>query len=131
MHASWMQSIASLLADESALRLPSFERISLPASSRLLLEADTLQHACPAVVSRCALVTVESVVEPEQLVEAWVDERVLFGMQPEAVLRFREILAPLFRVALQALSDREERERTTLETSADGLGGVPQQARAQ
>lgn len=131
MRASWMFGIGGLLADESALILPSFERVSVSSSLRLLLESDSLHHACPSVLASCALVAVGSCQPPaSKMAEMWLEAHTAKGMDPDAVQRFREVLTPLLEAALGAVEvageERNSLFKASLSTRLEGLRNVPQ-----
>lgn len=124
MHSSWLTAISDLLVDKGVLRLPSFESVIVPHPLRLLLESDSLQHACPAIVARCAIVVVSDCEPaPDELVLAWISEKEEKGMHPDAVKRLRVMVGVLANAALEGTQDGHEKR---LGVPAHGLTGVPQ-----
>lgn len=52
----WVESLNSMLDDTRTLCLANSERIALTKKIRVIFEVDSLSHASPTTVSRCAMV---------------------------------------------------------------------------
>lgn len=52
----WVENLNSMLDDTRTLCLANSERIPLTDNIRVIFEVDSLSHASPATVSRCAMV---------------------------------------------------------------------------
>ncbi|XP_078399007.1 dynein axonemal heavy chain 6-like, partial [Cetorhinus maximus] len=57
----WVENLNTALDDTRTLCLSNGERISLSAGMRLLFEVDSLSHASPATISRCAMVYMDPI----------------------------------------------------------------------
>ncbi|KAL2098860.1 hypothetical protein ACEWY4_005340 [Coilia grayii] len=71
----WVESLNTALDESRTLCLMNGERISLPEGLSLLLEVDSLSHATPATVSRCAMVYVDPLGKTWKLyVRRWLSQ---------------------------------------------------------
>uniref|UniRef100_A0A8C5PZV6 AAA+ ATPase domain-containing protein n=1 Tax=Leptobrachium leishanense TaxID=445787 RepID=A0A8C5PZV6_9ANUR len=57
----WVENLNTVLDDTRTLCLANSERIRLPQGMRMIFEVDSLSHASPATVSRCAMVYMDPV----------------------------------------------------------------------
>nr|KAF6395182.1 dynein axonemal heavy chain 14 [Rousettus aegyptiacus] len=57
----WVESLNSMLDDTRTLCLANSERIALTKKIRVIFEVDSLSHASPTTVSRCAMVYMDPV----------------------------------------------------------------------
>ena len=57
--SGWVENLNSILDDNRKMSLPSGESIMLSQNTSILLESDTVEHATPATISRCALIYLE------------------------------------------------------------------------
>lgn len=55
----WIENLNSVLDDTKMLTLPNGERILIPPNVKILFEVDSLAHATPATISRCAVIYIE------------------------------------------------------------------------
>jgi dynein heavy chain 1, cytosolic len=56
----WAENLNSVLDDNRTLTLPNGERIPLPASVRILFEAEQVCYANPSTISRCGMICFSS-----------------------------------------------------------------------
>lgn len=72
--SGWVENLNSILDDNRKMSLPSGESIMLSQHTSILLESDTVEHATPATISRCALLYLEQdvCVRPKYLFNAWL-----------------------------------------------------------
>lgn len=90
----WVESLNSVLDDNRRLCLNSSEVIQLTQGITMLFEAEDLQAASPATVSRCGMVYMESsVVGVGPLVAIWLS--LLPPSMEEHVARFQQLCAEL------------------------------------
>ncbi|XP_070257562.1 dynein axonemal heavy chain 14 [Myotis yumanensis] len=69
----WVESLNSMLDDTGTLCLANSERITLTNKIRVIFEVDSLSHASPATVSRCAMVYMDPVdLGWEPYVKSWL-----------------------------------------------------------
>ena len=74
--AAWIETMNSVMDDNKVLTLVSNERIPFTDSMRLVFEADNLQHATPATVSRAGMVYLnESDIGWRAVLESWLASR--------------------------------------------------------
>ena len=96
----WMENLNTALDDTRVLSLANGDRLPLPSNLRIILEADHLDHASPAAVSRIGVVFVSSAtLGYEPLVSSWLKSR------PEAQsVALREILNKCFTALVNTAS---------------------------
>ncbi|XP_063079957.1 dynein axonemal heavy chain 6-like [Engraulis encrasicolus] len=71
----WVESLNTALDESSTLCLINGERINLPDGLSFLFEVDSLSHATPATISRCAMVYVDPVGKAWKLyVDRWLSQ---------------------------------------------------------
>nr|XP_008522547.1 PREDICTED: dynein heavy chain 14, axonemal-like [Equus przewalskii] len=69
----WVENLNSMLDDTRTLCLANSERIPLTDNIRVIFEVDSLSHASPATVSRCAMVYMDPVdLGWEPYVKSWL-----------------------------------------------------------
>ena len=56
--SEWVESLNTALDDSRTMCLMNGERIILPEGLSFIFEVDSLSHATPATISRCAMVYV-------------------------------------------------------------------------
>ncbi|XP_011359187.1 dynein heavy chain 14, axonemal [Pteropus vampyrus] len=69
----WVESLNSMLDDTRTLCLANSERIALTNKIRVIFEVDSLSHASPTTVSRCAMVYMDPVdLGWEPYIKSWL-----------------------------------------------------------
>ncbi|XP_060048420.1 dynein axonemal heavy chain 14 isoform X2 [Erinaceus europaeus] len=72
---SWTEHLNSVLDDTKTLCLANSERITLNEKIRVIFEVDSLSEACPAIVSRCAMIYMDPVdLGWEPYVKSWLSK---------------------------------------------------------
>ena len=87
----WVENLNLMLDDTRTLCLANSERIALTKKIRVIFEVDSLSHASPATVSRCAVVYMVSLQTPSS------SRRIISGRYLHYLLPF-----PLFVLLLPA-----------------------------
>lgn len=102
MDPEYAETLNSALDDNKLITLPTGERLEIPSNLRIVFETDTLEHATPATITRCALVLfTEHMCSPfenlECLLERSFDKlEAQSKVSPSLLNRYRALLYGIF-----------------------------------